>query len=198
MSKTLSKVMIICAMIVILPLMIAGITYSAYYAIDAKIMFDIAINKSCEAQDSFVKVVADGEEVSANTEIVKSHLKQVNFNASAEGYDFVGWFAGDANEYATALQQGDVSYISTENNLNTGMSEYEKLLAVFNLKEYNVFYKYSLTPDGEESTTPPVAGSNHLAWGDALPTLDYDGYDATFVGWRVLGNTEIINTARPN
>ena len=174
-------------MIVVLPLMIAGTTFAAYYSIDATIAFDIYTNRTCTAEGAFAKVYANDKEVGHDAEIVDGHLKNVTFQAEAEGYDFVGWFEGDEQSYAIAHRNGNVEFVSQNATFEIGMSEYQTLLAVFEIKEYTISYNYTSTPNGALTTVVPEAGADKLTWGDALPTLSYSGYDAVFAGWREVG-----------
>lgn len=178
MSKTISKILVICAMVVVLPLLVVGTTFASYYSVDATLLVSALTNGTSTADTAYAKV-AYGEKSETSLEITESHLKTIKLDAVSNGYDFNGWYT----DYGT----GEQKEISTDTALSVSMSEYDKLTAVFTLKSYTVSYSYTETPNGETKS-----GSGEFSYGDALPTFTQNGY--TF-GWKVVGDeTNTIHT----
>ena len=200
MSRTLSKILVICAMVVLFPLMIVGTTFAAYYSIDASVVVKAYTNKISNSSEAYAQVVYDGKAEQDFT-ITDSHMKNISLKAVSKGYDFKGWFVGDVKDYSFAYEEGSVSFVSTDAELNAAITDYEKLLAVFEIKEFDVRYSYKANPtdDVATSTTPENddadATLRTYSYGDTLPVLTYEGSNYKFLGWRIVGDsTEKIYT----
>lgn len=200
MSRTLSKILIICAMVVLFPLMIVGTTFAAYYSIDASVVVKAYTNKVSSSSDAYAQVVYNNKYEEDFT-ITDSHMKDIKLKAVSNGYDFKGWFDGDIEKYSKAHEEGDVSFVSTDAELNAAITDYEKLLAVFEIKEYAVRYSYKAQPNDDVAinTTPEEddgdATLRTYYFGDKLPVLTYEGNNYKFLGWKIVGDaTEKIYT----
>lgn len=185
MSRTLSKILIICAMVVIFPLMIVGTAFACYYSIDANVQVAVFAEGADHDSDAFADVVYGGK-TGTEFDINQSHLSDVELNVVSQGYNFVGWFAGDREAYETATLSGSVEYVSEDANFNFGIVDYPQLLAVFEVQTYSVSYDYKAQPeDGSTVQTTPDGGKTTYNYGELLPTLTYTGNEYTFAGWTV-------------
>ena len=77
MSRTLSKILVICAMVVLFPLMIVGTTFAAYYSIDASVVVKAYTNKISNSSEAYAQVVYDGKAEQDFT-ITDSHMKDIS------------------------------------------------------------------------------------------------------------------------
>lgn len=194
MSRTLSKVLIVCAMVVLFPLMIVGTAFAAYYSVDATVEVSAYVNTVSVSEDAYAKIVYNNK-AKTSFSITEGHLSNIDLTAVTSGYDFIGWFAGDLEGYSISHMAGTVSFVSTETALNINISDYEKLLAVFEIVQYDVRYSYKEQPTDmyDEITTPETndgdAVSKIYNFGAVLPNLTYVGNDYRFLGWRIVGDS---------
>ena len=200
MSRTLSKILIICAMVVLFPLMIVGTAFAAYYSIDAAVAVAVYTDKTSASNEAYAQVIYENK-AQSEFEITNSHLQNIDLKAVSNGYDFKGWFVGDVEAYTIASSSGDVAFMSTDPEINVKMTDYEKLLAVFEIKDYSVRYSYKAQPtDGSTVNTTPETDDGDATlrtyyFGDILPTLTYEGGEYRFLGWQIVGDeTETIYT----
>lgn len=216
MSRTLSKVLIICALVVVLPLMIAGTAMAAYYSINATVSIEIFVDKTIDGATAEVSYKNNVGKVDKALKITDGHLKKVTFKTYAVGYDFVGWYAGTYEAYAKELEQGKtmetIKYAVETPEANVEMTEFQNLVAVFKAKRFTVSYKYFQKPnglggvevnevptsknglivDGKEApeTAPEPTQTEEFVFGDALHTLEYEGHpEYTFDGWYLGDDT---------
>lgn len=196
MSRTLSKILIICAMVVLFPLMIIGTAFATYYSINANVLVSTFVNVASMSDDAYAHVVYNNK-ADISFDITQSHLSKVSLNATAKGYNFIGWFLGDAEAYSVAKETDKVEYVSESAELTFDIVDYSELLAVFEIQTYNnVSYSYESTPNGEIVTVVPEGGKTVYNYGDTLPTLTYAGLDYTFKGWTVKdGDGTVYTTA---
>lgn len=194
MSRTFSKILIICAMVVIFPLLIVGTAFAAYYSISAIVEVDTYVNYADVEEDSnaFAGVLYKNKNEQAFT-IEESHMKELSLKASTNGYVFEGWFNGNRTAYSTLLAGGAIpTFISTAQELNVDITEYEELLAVYSVKEYNVTYTYKAQPNDVQD----VVETKHYYFGeDLLPELSFVGPDYKFKGWQIAGNSKAYTMA---
>ena len=188
MSRKLSKIMMICVLAAIFPLMIVGVTLASYYSIGKTVEVDSYTDYAAQG-DAYASVVYNND---AKTSFVisDSHMKKVELAASATGYDFQGWFAGSKDEYIRKIGDGEeIEFISEDKKISFGMTEYENVLAVFSIKEYAVTYKQ----DAAHGLAADV--NANLMYGKQLlvPENDNPAYD--FVGWKVEGEEEVYANA---
>ncbi|MBP3620048.1 MAG: hypothetical protein J6J24_05275 [Clostridia bacterium] len=194
MSRTFSKILIICAMAVIFPLLIVGTSLAAYYSISAIVEVDTYVNYTNVHADSnaFAGVLYNNKNEKAFT-IEESHMKDLSLKATTNGYVFEGWFNGNQTAYSTLLASGTTpTYISTAAELTVDITEYEELLAVYSVKEFNVTYTYKAQPNDVQD----VVETKHYYFGDALlPELSYTGPEYKFKGWQIAGNAQAYTIA---
>lgn len=195
MSKTLSKIMVICALAVIVPLMVIGTAFAAYYSVNALVSVGIYTNVEENPQGAYAKVVYDGKENDTKFDVNQSHLKKLTLKAEANGYNFVGWYDGTAKTYKAeyTVDPTQIEYISDADTLEAKMTDYDDILAVFELKTFTVSYSYKADPEGGVSTEVPEGFGTTLTYGQALPTFTKAHY--TFKGWKVNGSTELYTRA---
>lgn len=196
MSKTFSKIMVICALAVIVPLMVIGTAFAAYYSVNALVSVGIYTNAEENPQGAYAKVVYDNKENDTKFDVNQSHLKKLALKAEAKGYNFLGWYDGTAKTYKAeyTVDPTKIEYISKEEKLDAKMTDYDDVLAVFELKTFTVSYSYKADPeDGAISTEVPAGFGTTLVYGQALPTFTKAHY--TFKGWKVNGSTELYTKA---
>jgi len=215
MSRTLSKVLIICALVVVLPLMIAGTAFAAYFSINATVSIEIFVDQVVDGGRAEVSYKDQTGRIDKKLEVTDGHLKKVTFKTSAVGYDFVGWYAGTAKAYEEALQSGkEINYVVKSKDAKVEMTDYQNLVAVFAAKHFTVGYKYIQTPliknegeeipgTGVEVTEAPssknglivdgkadTVGKTEFVYGEKLHTLEFEGHpEYTFDGWYVGDGT---------
>ena len=186
MSRTFSKIMLICALVVIVPLMIVGTAFASYYSVTAEVNVAIAafdlngdqIDNFEDYHDAYVKVLYNAKEHQEDFKISDSHMKTIPLKASANGLTFKGWYKG---KYAEYVQLTDPKYASEELTLEMEMSKYDDVLAVFEINRIVVSYNYEATPGAAPTTVAPAGYTDTYAYGQALPTLAAEHY--TFKGW---------------
>ena len=207
MSRTLSKVLIICALVVVLPLMIAGTAFAAYYAINATVSIEIFVDQLVDGGRAEVSYNNQTGRIDKKLEVTDGHLKKVTFKTSAVGYNFVGWYAGTYKAYTEALASGNkINYAIGAKDAKVNMTDYQNLVAVFEAKHYTVSYNYINSPengvvvqtapssderflvDGKEDTV----GKTDFVYGEKLHTIELkvsetypDADKWSFDGWYV-------------
>ena len=166
MSNKLAKVLLICALVVCIPMFIAGTVLAVYYSRNAS--FDVAVyidNAGRQYGDTATPTLTtDARSITENTEevqyrlytITNCHVEDISISHESTGYDFVGWYNGTYEDYTKALSLGEeIHYITNNATLTAKTADYENLTAVFNVIVYNVDFSYS-DPDyvPEEPTEP--------------------------------------------
>ena len=199
MSSKLAKVLLICALAVVLPLFIAGTVIAVYYSMNAATVFEIYTdnqNISAPTITSGATVEYDAE--SGSYRIINGHSKNTSVEYSAEGFNFDYWFNGSREEYVKLI--GDIESATDEAvkeeltaeldakklsdsavfSFKTG--DYENITAVFSVITYDV--EYSIVKNPSEGTQE--TGSKTLTYGQPLaevfgelantPTHDFVGF----------------------
>ena len=192
MSRSLSKILAVCALVAIIPLMIAGTALACYYSISATMIIEVYKNAVSPSSEADAQVAYKGKQ-DTSFEITTGHKKSITLQAMGQGYDFEGWYQGTADEYKTAVAIGNVEFVSDKVEETFAMADQENLVAVFTLIDYTaVSYEYIVDPAAQTiSTKVPVSGAADAdyVYGDALPTLAQpDGW--RFMGWKVKGSTD--------
>lgn len=214
MSRTLSKVLIICALVVVLPLMIAGTAFAAYYSINATVSIEIFVDQPVNGGYAEVSYGDKIGNINKKLEVTDGHLKKVTFKTASVGYDFVGWYAGTYKNYVNDLNEGkEIKYVVNTKDARVDMTDYQNLVAVFNAKHYTVSYQYVQTPpgigSGVDTTVAPSSGNGLIVdgkadtegktefiYGEALHTLTFEEHpEWTFDGWYVGEGTTKYKTA---
>ena len=197
MSNKLAKVLLICALIVCIPMFIAGTVLAVYFSKDAS--FDVAVyidNAGRQYGDTATPTItSNAKSLTSNLDeetaqfdlytVTNCHVEDITLSYEATGYDFVGWFEGSYEDYTHALSSGeDITYISNNATLTTKTANYTNLTAVFNVIVYNVDFS-------EESVTDATYEYNQ-----ELPTFS-NGTDI-FLGWFISGDTTETTYTRAN
>ncbi|MBP3431877.1 MAG: hypothetical protein J6K39_03385 [Clostridia bacterium] len=191
MSRTFSKIMVVCAMVILLPLMVVCTAFAAYNAIDAIVNVKTIVDVKSVDQSVYASVMYDGESNETFT-IKKGHTQKAEIKAhySKAAYEFLGWFVGDEKKYESAKANNTVELNNAE-TLSFNMTDAENYLAVYEIVKYDVSYDYPEDPevdiDDVFSTTAPEGGKYQYNYGEALPTLTTTNPEYYFAGWVVNG-----------
>lgn len=210
MSNKLAKVLLICALVVVLPLFIAGTVIAVYYSMNAVTTFEVYTDSqivSAPTITSGATVEYDAE--TGSYRVINGHSKVTSVEYSAEGFNFNYWFDGSREEYVKLI--GDIANasdetireelnaeleaktLSTSNILSFRTGDIENITAVFSAITYDVQYSIATTPNGEA-----VNGSAELIYGQSI--ADVLGYNLQntdthdFVGFIVNGDENTIYT----
>ena len=199
MSKTFSKILLICALAVVLPLMIVGTSLAAYYSLNATVAVGIQLDTQAASANAYAKVVYNNSRHAEKFEINASHTKTITLKAEANGYDFKGWYEGDLEAYAT----DEGKWIDQENKtVEVKIADIDNVLAVFEAHTYTVEYSYQPDPNNATRTSDvPVGFANTLTYGQHLPTTSnatfagFPGHRIKNDGWRLRNadNSDFIN-----
>ena len=197
MSNKLAKVLVICALVVVLPLFVAGTVIAVYNSLNSTINVEVYTGEKEEGRTypQEPTIISDAGITQVDNEGVISYQvtnglnKQTNIEYSSVGYNFVGWFNGTRAEYVQALgnlQDGEqITYIQEIPNqvLTVNQGDYSNITAVFEVISYNFDFYYQQTPNGEYVTTAPNGKSDYI-YGENLPTFNNtDTHD--FLGWAI-------------
>lgn len=156
MSKQLIKILAICALVILCPVVIIAVSIMATEAVGVTLTIsdggvetlNSAINdgQGYEGKDSKVTIMIDGKEQTSNKVTVTKHT-EVTVTYEGVGYDFVGWYAGNYNEINRTGSKVDDA-VSTLASYTFEVSKNTVLTAVRDVKVYNVTYA-GLYDDGE-------------------------------------------------
>lgn len=191
MSRTLSKILVICAMVVVFPLMIVGTAFASFYSIDATTIVEVYVGSHTASADAFAKVQYE-DQADTKLSITEGHLNQIKIKTLSNGYDFLGWYAGSVEEY---LEEENAQLLSSEDNLCVKISDYDNLVAIFETKSYSITWDYIANPESNEMIQVAPEGSKETYyWGDALPVLTHSNFD--FNGWTIEGDDTFYSAAK--
>lgn len=179
MSRTLSKILVICALVVLIPLTMVGTAFAAYYSVDAIVNITIYTIDSADpgSTDALAAVRYNGQDITRNKfQISQSHLDSITLEARNVGYDFIGWFEGE--EYTEEMN--DQAKLGDGNKLTVKMENGKSYIAVFDVIKYNLSWHYTEDPDENISkgTTVSVdpnskeSGPTEYVYGQELKRLD--------------------------
>ncbi len=203
MSRTLSKIMVICAMVVILPLMIVGTAFAAFYSVESIVNIAVTVDALSPASDVYAGIAHENEQSILNSEsagtstatleISGSQTEEITVNAvySSNAYRFLGWYAGDMQAYTNAVNVGNVEFVSTDEALTIGMDDGDNYVAVYEVVRYTVSeWNYLEDPENEFGaiiTTAPQDGKSEYIYGETLPDVSYmyQGTDFRYAGWQI-------------
>ena len=113
MSSKLAKVLLICALTVVLPLFIAGTVIAVYYSMNAATVFEIYTdnqNISAPTITSGATIEYDAE--NGSYRVINGHSKDTSVEYNAEGFNFDYWFDGSREEYVKLI--GDIESATDE------------------------------------------------------------------------------------
>lgn len=194
MSRTLSKILVICALVVIVPLMVVGTTLAAYYSIDSSITIAAVIDEKCDAEGTYALVSYDGNHDST-LKVTTGQTKVVEVEAyyTPYAYTFKGWFEGDVEAYNQAKTSGNVEYVSTDKTISVDMSKANNYVAVYEVVRFKISgWDYKNDPSADDTTDKAPVGAHadgFYKYGELLPTLDDTGY-YTFEGWQIKNDAK--------
>lgn len=188
MSRTFSKILMICAMVVIIPLMVVGTAFVAYYSVDSEIFVKALLvdGEKCDVEGTYARVEYNGNK--GETVSVKAgHTAKVDVRAdyTSNAYDFLGWFKGNEESYKTAKAQGNVDWASQSTTITISMEEESDYVAVYEVVKYKTSWDYEVQPQKQTVQDAPEGGKNLYKYGEALPTLTCTEENYTFGGWQV-------------
>ncbi len=187
MSRTFSKILVICAMVVVLPLMVAGTVLAAYHSIDSVVNVGVVFVNDEKVENSgdvdVYAAVKYGDKTAESIKIVKSHKQTatVSANYSHAAYEFMGWFMGDAETYK---QKVGVTELIGGDDLTFDMATASNIVAVYQINTFTISYS------GEEAPTEP---KTEVKYGEKLADPK-SKTDATmeegkcYRGWLVNGD----------
>lgn len=186
MSRTLSKILVICAMVVVLPLMIVGTAFAAYHSVGNAVGVEVVVDQASPASN--VYIAYKGERKSSH-KISEGHTKVVDVVAdNSPAYTFKGWFEGTAADY----KNGAAKEISKEHGLKISMEEAKNYVAVYEVVKYNIAFSYQKDPRQEALTTD---AATQYIYGQTLKTKadisSYAGEEYQFNGWQIDGATPV-------
>ena len=201
MSNKLAKVLLICALVVVLPLFIAGTVIAVYYSMNAVTTFEVYTDSqivSAPTITSGATVEYDAE--TGSYRVINGHSKVTSVEYSAEGFNFNYWFDGSREEYVKLI--GDIANasdetireelnaeleaktLSTSNILSFRTGDIENITAVFSVVRYTVQY---------EGETYSFEYGESLTGEGKLPAFSNTD-DQDFLGYIVDDNESVVYT----
>lgn len=140
MSKQLIKILVICALVVLCPLVIVGVSLMATEAVGCTLtIFDGGIEKLSDVdyggKESKVTIMVNGKEQKSNKVTLTKHT-EVTVTFEGTGYDFEGWFSGKYNE----INRKKDKAVSEKTSYKFEIKKDTVLTAVRDIKEYTVTY----------------------------------------------------------
>ena len=200
MSRSVSKILAIIAMVVIIPLMIVGTAFVAFYSADKTINVSVMFDERAEGDVKDPQIEYKGK-LDSSHKITAGQGGKVEVSAqiSSVAYTFQGWFAGNEQEYRAFVEangadavewQGGKGTLTLRVDMQDAADEY---VAVYNVVRYSIAgWEYKLNPEQDAVTTnvAPNGAKQTYKYGEALPTANdlatpYEGDDFTFAGWVV-------------
>lgn len=185
MSRKISNILVICAMVVVFPLLVIGSAFAAYYSINATVNVGIYAGLY-SSQSASASVVYNSKANTETFEVTGSHAKVITLKANATGYTFKGWFNGTKETYLEAELADDVKYFNTEKELTVKISEHENILAVYEIIPFTITYKV-----GETTTSQTAKGTTTLQ----DPTQAAQRAAQTGKKWAWVNNNKVVKTA---
>ena len=200
MSKRVSKILITCALIVILPLMIAVTTVAAIKSMSATVKIETYVNEVyADADVGYAKVKLD-ETSDVQHTISRGRDEQVTVEADYANkvYSFKGWYVGSKTQYEASIEKGENVELKDGNFLTFKMDAAENYVAVYDIIKYTVTYTYFEDPANQfvevvEGGTAPTPKTEIVAYNYAeslkeAPEFEGDHKLYTFTGWKLDGN----------
>lgn len=175
MSKRLVKILCICAVAVLLPLIAVGVALS----VTEPVMCTLKVEESGKTGNfvsSSVSIRVEGKEVEGKEVEVKKH-SEITLVFKGEGYDFDGWFKGSADEIKT-----DDNAVEEETSYTFLIRGNSTFTAVRNVIEYQITYTGFLD-DGVTSVSTQIDELQQtVEYGQTLASLTSVS-GATWGGW---------------
>lgn len=190
MSKGLAKFLLICSVVVVLPLFVAGTVLAVAGAKTSTILLSIFSEGTAVGVDA-PKIDIEGgnvEEITTDNKIsyrlTIGENRDIKISFNGVGYKFDGWYEG------TAFDKANAEYFSTNKTVTIKVTEHTNIVAVAHAIEYKgVSYSYQTDPADENTATVEAPnGKSTFMYGEELPILS-DTEDYNFVGWRISGDS---------
>lgn len=190
MSRKISNILVICAMVVVFPLLVIGSAFAAYYSINATVNVGIYAGLY-SSQSASASVVYNSKANTETFEVTGSHAKVITLKANATGYTFKGWFNGTKETYLEAELADDVKFFNTEKELTVKISDHENILAVYEIIPFTITYNVngtttSQTAKGTTTLQDPTQAAQDAGLGAAETGKKYAWVD---------GDGNVVKTA---
>lgn len=190
MSNKLAKVLLICALVVCIPMFIAGTVLAVYFSRNASFNLAMYVNNVGDTNVSMPTITSNAKSFEkvedsnySQWTVTNCHVDEITISFEATGYNFLGWFEGTYEDYTRAvgaLEAGEIkkiSYISDAKNFNVKTADYENVTAAFNVIEYKVAFKVG---DSENIVD--------YTYNKEITETCEDTADEYFVGWALEGD----------
>lgn len=189
MSKHLVKILSICALVILLPLTIVGVSLFVTEPVACTLTIEEAGEKG-DYSTSDISIRVDGEDLEENTAKIKKHT-EVTVVFTGEGYNFEGWFDGKADEIQPTDEplsgDGETTYTFILRKSTT-------LTAVRNVIKYNVTYSGYLDDKTTPVSTQIAETTQTVNYGASLAGLTPVESGTTFGGWyQVASEGEVVD-----
>ena len=182
MSKYLTKLLSICAFVVLLPLIIAG---SALCVTEARsCTLTVADGGVGEGKSSKVQIIVEEPDRKEETETSLSLKKntKVTVTYTGEGYDFVGWYAGSYDE----INRETDKPLSTQTSYTFYVRKNTVVTAVRDVQQYTVTYTGEMN-DGSALPEDVNGVTEVYTYGSALKELQsINESDYVHAGWKIV------------
>lgn len=191
MSKLLIKILSICALVVLLPLVVVGASLSVTEAVGCSLTVAIdgdegsADKKGTNPLSSNVVIKVDGKVQEGNT-IKVAKYSEVTVVYSGEGYNFKGWYEG---EYYDTIQDEEQP-VDKKAEYTFELTHDTVLTAVRDIKKYTIHY----TGFFDDGVTEVELPDEVREYNESLASLSPVAH-GTWGGWReVNANGDEIGT----
>lgn len=187
MSKRLIKILVICALVVICPIVIVGVSLMSTEAVGYTLNI-CAIGEEGQdfgGKESSVSIIIDGK-VQKDTKMTVTKGTEVTVMYEGVGYEFAGWYKGKSGEVSVDSQnplnkEGETSYTFTiKKNTN--------LTAVRNVKTYNVVYAGQY----DDQSTDIAIDAQSYYYNQPLATPQAKSDKFALAGWHEYDQAEDI------
>ena len=181
MTKYLVKIISICAFVVLIPVIIAGVALSAIgstmFTLSAYVAGASTTNTSASYSISIGEVDKDKE---GSTSASFLNGTDVNVSVDLKGYDFLGWYKGDDKTYDATSEP--LSHSTSYTFTLTGNTQ---VTARVGIKKFNLRFQGSYL----NGTPVDLSDRNGVyEYGADLPVLS--STEGTFGGWFVVSAPE--------
>lgn len=179
MSKQLIKIIVICSLVILCPLVIVGVALMSTEAVGCTLtIYDSGIEKLGETdfggKSSKVTIMVNGKAQDSN-KIELTKRDEVTVTYEGVGYDFIGWYNGNYNEINF---DSDV-VVSDQVSYTFEISKDTVLTAVRNVKSYNVTFAGNY----DDETTAMDAESKTYEYNEPLATPSAKSTKNVLAGW---------------
>lgn len=195
MSKHLIKILTICALVVLLPLIVVGAALCVTEAVPVELtVFQGGEVYEGDEEDypSVVTLQIDNEspvvvEFGSSITVKKNSLITLSYpDTNSVVYDFDGWFLGTDQQVTDSSKPEE-----TATKYSFSIRANTNITAIKNIKKFDIVYS------GEYDDGSPIEYETDLVkYGDALYVPTNKTEDVSFLGWYVVGDeTTLYNNA---